>query len=68
MQVINEETLQDGRKISIIRNEYEDKIEYIFRTEDNRDLWKIEIKTEMSDLEQEFLRNFIPMKDSIIDF
>ena len=44
------------------------KIEYICRTEDGLDLWKIDVKTDMSDLEQEFFKKFIKSKDSIIDF
>ena len=68
MDIINEDTLPDGEKIKIIRSENEERIEYICRTEDGLDLWKIDVKTDMSDLEQEFFKNFIKSRDSIIDF
>ena len=68
MDIINEDTLPNGEKIKIIRSKNEERIEYICRTEDGLDLWKIDVKTDMSDLEQEFFKNFIKSRDSIIDF
>lgn len=68
MDIINEATLPNGEKIKIIRSKNEERIEYICRTEDGLDLWKIDVKTDMSDLEQEFFKNFIKSRDSIIDF
>lgn len=68
MDIIHEDTLPNGKKIKIIRNKNEERIEYICRTEDGLDLWKIDVKTDMSDLEQEFFKKFIKSRDSIIDF
>ena len=68
MDIIYEDTLPNGEKIKIIRSKNEERIEYICRTEDGLDLWKIDVKTDMSDLEQEFFKNFIKSRDSIIDF
>ncbi|MBO5117805.1 MAG: hypothetical protein J6C25_09905 [Treponema sp.] len=68
MDIINEDTLPNGEKIKIIRSKNEERIEYICRTEDGLDLWKIDVKTDMSDLEQEFFKKFIKSRDSIIDF
>lgn len=68
MDIINEATLPNGEKIKIIRSKNEERIEYICRTEDGLDLWKIDVKTDMSDLEQEFFKKFIKSRDSIIDF
>lgn len=68
MDIIKEYTLPNGEKIKIIRNKNEERIEYICRTEDGLDLWKLDVKTDMSDLEQEFFKNFIKSRDSIIDF
>lgn len=68
MDIIYEDTLPNGEKIKIIRSKNEERIEYICRTEDGLDLWKIDVKTDMSDLEQEFFKKFIKSKDSIIDF
>lgn len=68
MDIIKEYTLPNGEKIKIIRNKNEERIEYICRTEDGLDLWKLDVKTDMSDLEQEFLKKFIKLRDSIIDF
>lgn len=31
-------------------------------------MWKLDVKTDMPDLEQEFLKKFIKLRDSIIDF
>ena len=68
MENINEDTLPNGEKIKIIRSKNEERIEYICRTEDGLDLWKIDVKSDMSDFEQEFFKNFIKSRDSIIDF
>ena len=68
MENINEDTLPNGEKIKIIRSKNEERIEYICRTEDGLDLWKIDVKTDMTDFEQEFFKNFIKSRDSIIDF
>lgn len=68
MDIIYEDTLPNGEKIKIIRSKNEERIEYICRTEDGLDLWKIDVKTDMSDLEQEFFKKFINSKNSIIDF
>lgn len=68
MDIIKEDTLPNGKKIKIIRNKNEERINYICRTEDGLDLWKFDVKTDMPDLEQEFLKKFIKLRDSIIDF
>lgn len=68
VEKIKEETLQDGKKIQIIRKESVEKIEIVFRTDDGQYLWKLESKIDMSDLEHEFLCKYIELKDSIIDF
>lgn len=68
MEIIKEDTLPNGEKIKIIRSKNEERIEYICRTEDGLDLWKLDVKTDMSDLEQEFFKKFINSKNSIIDF
>ncbi len=67
-EILEEDTLPNGEKIKIIRSKNEERIEYICRTEDGLDLWKIDVKTDMSDLEQEFFKKFIKSRDSIIDF
>ena len=67
-EILEEDTLPNGEKIKIIRNKNEERIEYICRTEDGLDLWKLDVKTDMPDLEQEFLKKFIKLRDSIIDF
>ena len=67
-EILEEDTLPNGEKIKIIRNKNEERIEYICRTEDGLDLWKLDVKTDMSDLEQEFFKKLIKSRDSIIDF